>query len=345
MKILYPNSIMEDFRKKFQNLIAAAKLKDAFALAKKHIETHSNISEDVKNELITLELSYSSAAKRSRLGLTTDSEWLKNQNQIGFSLLELNFDEQEAQATAGVEPEEEAHVNFVSQMANKQNTINIMQTSIGVPELIMQKEKQKILFLASNSNSIGRLRLEREFLEINYRFQELLENFELKQGGDNVTTRTIQDFLLNENPHILHFAGHGTATATKEVEEGGLIIEEEKEGGLVLKTPSGEDRIVETDVLEDLFDILTSEDNSKLQIIVLNACFSKEQASVLCKHVPYVIGMKKEIGDLAAIEFSIGFYRGIAAGKSVETSFKLARNQMRLQGFEDDAHVPELLKK
>jgi hypothetical protein len=33
------------------------------------------------------------------------------------------------------------------------------------------------------------------------------------------------------------------------------------------------------------------------------------QAEAIVKHIPYVIGMSKAIGDKAAIEFAVGFYR------------------------------------
>ena len=58
------------------------------------------------------------------------------------------------------------------------------------------------------------------------------------------------------------------------------------------------------DTLAGFFELFAD----KLECVVLNACYSEIQAEVIAKHIPYVIGMKKAIGDTAAIEFSVAFY-------------------------------------
>jgi hypothetical protein len=47
---------------------------------------------------------------------------------------------------------------------------------------------------------------------------------------------------------------------------------------------------------------------------VLNACCSATQAEAITQHIPYVVGMKRAIGDRVAIEFAIGFYDALLAG-------------------------------
>ena len=37
----------------------------------------------------------------------------------------------------------------------------------------------------------------------------------------------------------------------------------------------------------------------------------------MSQHIDYVVGMRWQIGDEAAIEFSVGFYTGLFAGHSV----------------------------
>jgi hypothetical protein len=60
--------------------------------------------------------------------------------------------------------------------------------------------------------------------------------------------------------------------------------------------------------------------------IVLNACFSETGAKSLISLIPNVIGLYDEISDAYAIQFSIGFYQGIGAGKSIESAYKLAKS-------------------
>lgn len=69
---------------------------------------------------------------------------------------------------------------------------------------------------------------------------------------------------------------------------------------------------------------------------MLNACFSETQAEGIAKHIPYVIGMSNEIGDKAAIAFSIGFYQALGAGRSIEEAYKLGCVQIIMQGIPED---------
>jgi GTPase SAR1 family protein len=54
--------------------------------------------------------------------------------------------------------------------------------------------------------------------------------------------------------------------------------------------------------------------------------------------------MKNEIGDDAAISFSIGFYQGIGANRSIETSFDVGCSLIQLKGIPEHL-TPVLLKK
>lgn len=56
------------------------------------------------------------------------------------------------------------------------------------------------------------------------------------------------------------------------------------------------------------------------------------------------IGMSEKIGDKAALEFAVGFYDGLGAGKSIEKSFRFGCNAMHLYNIPDYA-APILKKK
>ena len=57
-----------------------------------------------------------------------------------------------------------------------------------------------------------------------------------------------------------------------------------------------------------------------------------------------MIGMDREIGDQAAIEFAVGFYGAIGAGKDYERAFKMGCNAIHLAGI-NEHHTPKLLRK
>ena len=42
----------------------------------------------------------------------------------------------------------------------------------------------------------------------------------------------------------------------------------------------------------------------------------------MAAHIDYVVGMRSEIGDEAAILFTVGFYQGLFAGRPVPQAFR-----------------------
>jgi len=67
--------------------------------------------------------------------------------------------------------------------------------------------------------------------------------------------------------------------------------------------------------------------------VVLNACYSQSQANAINKHIPYVIGMNESIKDQVAIEFAIGFYDAIGAGKSITDAYRFGCNAIQLHNI------------
>lgn len=68
------------------------------------------------------------------------------------------------------------------------------------------------------------------------------------------------------------------------------------------------------------------------------------QAEGIVKHIPYVIGMSKSIGDQAAIEFAVAFYDSLAAGEGYERAYKIACSAIALAGISGQL-IPQLFKK
>ena len=192
-----------------------------------------------------------------------------------------------------------------------------------------KKEGQKvILFLASNPIDYGRLQLEKEFVLISTRLQDRKDKFRLYVEWAE-TPRDLQKAMIKHKPNYVHFSGHGREGAGKQ--EGILIIGNDHQT-----------KIVNTTALANMFKIFKSRFN--IELVVLNACYSESQALAINEHVPNVIGMKDSVDDETALEFSIGFYLGIADGDDIDFSFELARNSIELEGLSGE-DLPVLLSK
>jgi DNA-binding NarL/FixJ family response regulator len=172
---------------------------------------------------------------------------------------------------------------------------------------------KRILILAANPNTTTSLRLDKEVREIDIELQRAScrSQFELKQRWA-VRTQDIYQSLLDFKPQIVHFSGHGTG-----------------DDGLVLEDETGNMRLVDTEALAKLFELFARH----IECVVLNACYSEIQAKAIAKHIPYVIGMNKAIGDKAAIKFATGFYCALGAGESFEFAYKLGCNVIQLEGI------------
>jgi len=180
-----------------------------------------------------------------------------------------------------------------------------------------------ILILAANPRTSPPLRLDEEIREIDAGLQRAKkrELFDLKQRWA-VRVQDVYQSLLDFKPQIIHFSGHGTGN-----------------DGLALEDDAGNVRLVNTEALTKLFELFAN----KVECVVLNACYSEVQAVAIAQHIPYVIGMNKAIGDVAAIKFSTGFYSALGAGESVEFAYKLGCNVIQLDGIAE--HLTPVLKK
>ncbi len=181
-----------------------------------------------------------------------------------------------------------------------------------------------ILILAANPRNTSPLRLGEEVREIDAGLQRAKkrELFDLKQRWA-VRVQEVYQSLLDFKPQIVHFSGHGSG-----------------DDGLALGDETGNVRLVDTVALAGLFELFASD----IECVVLNACYSEVQAQAIVKHIPYVIGMNKAIGDKAAIKFATGFYSALGAGESVEFAYKLGCSVIQLEGIAENL-TPILKKK
>lgn len=160
--------------------------------------------------------------------------------------------------------------------------------------------RYRILFLAANPSDSEPLRLYEEIRAIDEKIRraEFGDMFEIVQHWA-VRVDEIQEFFLRHSPHIVHFSGHGSTS-----------------GELILQNRSGETHPVSARALSNLFSTL--KDN--IRCVVLNACYSENQAVAIANHIECVVGMSRAISDEAAVAFASAFYRGLGFGKSGDGS-------------------------
>lgn len=178
-----------------------------------------------------------------------------------------------------------------------------------------RKTPTTLLILAADPLSQSRLRLDEEVREIQNGLRHSRRKLNVKQQWAT-RTKDLRRALLDHKPTYVHFCGHG----------GG-------EAGIVL-----DDHPVSAEALAGLFALFSS----SVKCVVLNACYSIVQATAIAQHIDAVIGMNREIGDRAAIEFAVAFYDAVGAGEPISLSFELGCNAIHLAGIQEHL-TPKLL--
>jgi hypothetical protein len=179
-----------------------------------------------------------------------------------------------------------------------------------------------ILFLSADPSDASRLRLGEEFREIQEKLTsaKLRDRFKLEIPQLSARPSDVSQALLDIQPQIVHFSGHGSS-----------------DGALCFEDNNGKAHLIEPDALTELFKQFTP----RLVCVVLNACYSEQQAKAIGEHVKYVIGMKTSIGDNAAIAYAIGFYQALGAGQKIEKAHEFGCIHIRMQNIPE--HLTPIL--
>jgi CHAT domain len=168
---------------------------------------------------------------------------------------------------------------------------------------------KKILILAANPRND--LKLDREIRDLKNVIEKSLHRREfVVETALAVQVGDLQDLLFRHQPQIVHFCGHGSG------------IE-----GLVFESDVAREHQVRSEALSDLFRLFAN----YVDCVLLNACYSEDQAAAIVAHIDYVVGMQQEIRDDAAIAFSKRFYRALGYACSVEEAFEFGRSAIQLE--------------
>ena len=183
----------------------------------------------------------------------------------------------------------------------------------------------KILFLAANPAGTNPLALDEESRQIEQRIRaaEHRDSLELITKWA-VHPDDLLQYLNQYRPHVVHFSGHGTDTDQ-----------------ILLADDARQVSPVSAAALRQLFTIL--KDN--VRVVVLNACYSQAQAQAIVEVIDCAVGMKRAIGDQAAIAFSGAFYGAIGFGRSAQDAFDQGKTALMLHGIPEEDTPTLVLRK
>lgn len=153
-----------------------------------------------------------------------------------------------------------------------------------------------ILFLAANPRG-DLLKLSEECADIQRELRMSRNRARFRfESRWAVSVDELMRHLIELEPTILHFSGHGCGTS-----------------GLMLQDDHGQPQLVSARALN----MMVAATAKQLRVAVLNACYSSAQARELSASVECVISMNGPIHDSAARAFAARFYGALANGRSI----------------------------
>lgn len=180
-------------------------------------------------------------------------------------------------------------------------------------------DKVRILVLTANPSDTTRLKLDQEMRAIDAALlRSPRRNGFTVESQWAVRVSDLQEHLLRYQPNIIHFCGHGSESSE-----------------IILENETGDSRPVPLQALSELFSLVDFD----VKCVLLSACYSGNQAEAIAEYIDFVIGIPDILTDELSIEFSGAFYRALGYGKTIQESYALALNQIRISGFEGDLPI------
>ena len=179
-----------------------------------------------------------------------------------------------------------------------------------------------ILFLSATPSDQARIQTDKEHRIIKSEMQrgKYREHYAFLPSQFAVTiTELIR--AMNDKPNIIHFSGHG------------------EKKGILIANDNNEAQFVPISALKRLFRPL----ENTTEIVILNSCYSAEQAKEISKFKIFVVGNNLPIEDDASISFAKGLYNGLGEGKTFEDAYNDAMIVLMTENS-DYAEVVEVWK-
>jgi hypothetical protein len=185
-------------------------------------------------------------------------------------------------------------------------TVEVATPPEPVPARNREDQVTTILYLAAQPHNAPELSSYQEMRKVKTLLQ-LGRDRERYRMEHCVAARLedISQALGDYRPQLVHFSGHGLA-----------------DGRLVLEDDSGGPSFVNLAGLANLLGGFAA----SVRCVIVNACHSLILAEAMREQIDYVVGMRSKILDPASVQFSVGFYQGLFAGRTIPEAFRQGRD-------------------
>lgn len=173
-------------------------------------------------------------------------------------------------------------------------------------------ELRKILILAVCPPSLPRLRIDEEVRDISQVLRNSTKLRFIVEVRWAVRVGDLQDVMLQFEPQVVHFCGHGGNE------------------GIVLENTDGNAKEISAEALAGLFKLFPNQ----VDCVIFNACYSESTAQAIVKYTNYVVGMESAIADEDALTFSRGFYKALSHGRTVDSAYLFGCSALQLSGLQ-----------
>jgi hypothetical protein len=171
---------------------------------------------------------------------------------------------------------------------------NILLSNSNAPLNEARRNVPTVLIVCASPLDQDRLRLGAEEKEIRSALQRSKNREHWRiETNQAATVDDLRRALLDHDPTVVHFAGHGG------------------KDGLCFEDDDGSSQSADARPLAKLFHLF----RKNLKCVVLNACCSQPQAELIREEIDYVIGMGKSIDDDSARKFAVSFYDAVLRGR------------------------------
>lgn len=183
--------------------------------------------------------------------------------------------------------------------------------------------KLVVLFLGASPDGLSATRTDRELSALQRALAQRGSNERVElQCRPVIRPDELIAAVLETQPVVLHFGGHGT-----------------KDGHIVFESHDGEPAYIAPEVLCGLLEILGREARSPVRCAVLSACYAAGVVARLTSGAEAAVGPVDTMSNVAAVSFALGFYTALANGQSVATSVELGVLQMEIDSVKN---APEM---
>jgi len=189
-----------------------------------------------------------------------------------------------------------------------------------------QLDRQVILFLSA-SPAAKKISCGEEFMHIYYGIEEYRKRGICEVEVQlNITSDEMSNVIRKYTPTIVHYCGHGEEVNPDNPRSKGLLFMSDDHTGT---------KVMDSLMLEKIFASI-KERNPRLEVVLLNACYTEPQAAAISKHNIFAIGTSEQIGSLAARKFAVGFYTEYFRKKDVKAGIRFGKEKGTTENIDID---------